>query len=117
MAMKPAPAKLPAPAPGASSKPETTVEATIPAEVPPPVLGPVPDSGTPPEEKSPENTPVQAPPVNPLAPPVPLRAYRVRNRFEGFRPDVLLEGDTVEATEEEAASYLGKDGVLEVIPE
>ena len=36
-----------------------------------------------------------------------LARYRVQNLFQGFRDVDLLEGDIVEATEDEAAPYLG----------
>jgi len=42
-----------------------------------------------------------------------LRTYLVRWRFEGFRPQPLLEGDTVPATPEEAAPYLNNGVLLE----
>lgn len=47
------------------------------------------------------------------APPVTTQRYAVNWRFEGFRENPLVEGDTVDATEDEAAPYVG--GVLSLV--
>lgn len=62
-------------------------------------------SGTP-EEPAETNAP------QPPAPPAPeaKARFRVNWHFAGFRKEDLLEGDEVEATEHEAAPFLG--GVL-----
>lgn len=41
-----------------------------------------------------------------------VRIYRVNWEFSGFREQPLKEGDLVEATEDEAAPYVGRGGVL-----
>jgi hypothetical protein len=44
---------------------------------------------------------------------VTTQRYAVNWRFEGFRENPLVEGDTVDATEDEAAPYVG--GVLSLV--
>ena len=66
----------------------------LPAKVP----GAVPPAPEPPAPEPPAHEP-----------PAPAR-FRVRWHFTGFRPYDLNEGDEVEATEDEAAPFVG--GVL-----
>ena len=108
------PPKPPAPEPGAAT-PAVDLGAD-PLTGVPPVDGQPPEDPTlnPPEGDAPDPQPpeVESPlGAPPLLPGIPCR-FRVNWRFEGFREDPLEEGEEVEATEDEAAPYMGRGGVL-----
>ena len=75
-----------------------------------------PEADPPAPEAAGIDTPTPEPPSDAPEPPAELpqgeRRYRVNWRFDGFRPEPLMPGDEVTATEAEAAPYAGPGGVL-----
>jgi hypothetical protein len=104
---KTTPEQLPASEPGAVPlEPETPVIETTEAPEAEPET-PAPDAPL----ETPEVAPETAVPSTPGAAET-LAKFRVQNLFQGFRPEDLKAGDIVEASEDEAAPYLGTNGVL-----
>lgn len=99
------PSQSPATAPGAGLPPEGQINLDLP---------PASDLPEVPEAKEPESEILDPTLVLAAtqAEASPCAKYRVANLFQGFRKQDLHEGDVVEADEDEAAPYLGKDGVL-----
>ncbi len=90
--------KPPAPEPGAAAPPQD------PQADPPAPEATALDTPTP-------ELPSDAPGA-PAELPQGERRYRVNWRFDGFRPEPLMPGDEVTASESEAGPYAGPGGVL-----
>ncbi len=102
--------KSPALEPGAAAPPENPK----PNPTAPAVEGLDPSNLQHPAEpdQAPAGPGPQDPPEPPPASDATPRRYRVNWRFDGFRPEPLMPGDEVTATEAEAGPYAGPGGVL-----
>ncbi len=104
------PVNPPAPASGEVKPPETSTQPPAQDPTQGPTNPPEGDPGATPPDPTPDAPKPSDPAPNTSTSKAPTFRYRVNWRLSGFRKEELIAGDTVLATEEEAAPYLG--GVL-----